>query len=271
MEFSVIRIGFLGIGNMGTALIDGLIASGKAVPNTISAYDVDAAKLERLAKRTGIEPSDSMEDLAGTSSALFLCVKPQVLSKILPHISSCITNQSLVISIAAGISSDFIFSWTGRTLRLIRAMPNAAALIGESATALCKAGNASDEDLKLVEDLFESIGKVVLIEEKMMNVVTGLSGSGPAYIYVLLEAMTDAGVRMGLDRNTARLLSIQTVFGAAKSAMTGEAFSDLKDRVTSPGGTTAAGLHVLEKEGFRGIMYDVIQAATLRAEELAGK
>ena len=152
---------------------------------------------------------------------------------------------------------------------MIRAMPNAAAMVGYSATALCKAGLADEADLGTAMEIFSAIGTAVTVDEKMMNLVTGLSGSGPAYIFAIMEGLTDAAVLMGLDRPTARALTVQTVLGAATMASREAAhLGDLKDRITSPGGTTIAGLHVLERAGLRGVLMDVVAAATRRGDEL---
>ncbi len=148
-------------------------------------------------------------------------------------------------------------------------MPNAAAMAGAGATAICKAGRADDNDLATALDLFSAVGTVEVVEEKMMNVITALSGSGPAYFFLILEALVDGAVRLGLDRSTARSLAIQTMAGAAKMALDGEtSFCELKDRITSPGGTTMAGLYILERYGLRGILMEAVDAATSRAQEL---
>jgi pyrroline-5-carboxylate reductase len=148
-------------------------------------------------------------------------------------------------------------------------MPNAAAMVGHSATALCKAGSADDNDLQVVQDLFQAFGSAVIVDEKLMNAVTALASSGLAYFFIIMEALTDAAVRVGMDRSTARQLTVQTTIGAAAMAYGGAPFSDLKDRITSPGGTTVAALQVMERAGIRGTIMDAVEAATRRGEEIA--
>ena len=264
-------IGAIGAGNMGAALIRGLIESGKAAAEGLRVYDVDRARIQVLEKELGIRGVSRIEDIVDEElSVLVLAVKPQILGEVLDSIADRIHDKLILLSIAAGIPTDFILSRLPVPARVIRAMPNAAAMVGASATAMCKAGAADDADLATALDLFSAVGVAVKVEEKLMNVVTALSGSGPGYLFPIMEALTDAAVLMGLDRPTARALTVQTFLGSAIMAGTqGASFSELKDRITSPGGTTIAGLHALEKAGLRGILMDAVQAATQRGEELA--
>jgi pyrroline-5-carboxylate reductase len=256
---------------MGSALIRGLIGSGKASGEAVRVYDVDRNNLLALEKELSVQVASRIEDVCDREvSVIVLAVKPQILGEVLDSIAGQVSEKQILISIAAGIPTDFILSRFSFPAKVIRAMPNAAAMVGASATAMCKAGSADDEDLGIALDLFSAVGVAVKVEEKMMNVVTALSGSGPGYLFPLMEALTDAAVLMGLDRPTARALTVQTFLGSAVMAGTaGASFSELKDRITSPGGTTIAGLHVLEKAGLRGILMDAVQAATRRGEELA--
>lgn len=267
------RIGIIGAGSMGSAIIRGLIESGKANPEEISVFDVDSSRIQYHESEFGITGAAHIRDAVRPDTTIVvLAVKPQVMAEVLDSLSLLVHENLLVISIAAGVSTGFILSRLSPAARVIRAMPNAAAMVGRSATALCKAGAADANDMQKTLNLFSAIGHAVVVEEKMMNVVTALSGSGPAYVFVMMEALTDAGVRMGLDRVTARELTLRTVAGAAAMAAEGNPpFSELKDRVTSPGGTTIAGLHVLEKAGLRGILMDAVRAAARRADELAPK
>lgn len=267
------RIAIVGAGNLGSAIIRGLIQSGKAKPEAIFVVDVEPSRVRYLESEFGIAAAPRLVDAVGPDTEIVvLAVKPQVMAEVLDSMSILVHDNLLVISVAAGVGTRFILSRLSPAARVIRAMPNAAAMVGRSATAVCKAGAADEEDLAKAVDLFSAIGHAVVVEEKMMNAVTALSGSGPAYVFVMMEALTDAGVRMGLDRATARGLTLQTVAGAAAMAADGSPpFSELKDRVTSPGGTTIAGLHVMEKAGLRGILMDAVRAATLRADELAPK
>jgi pyrroline-5-carboxylate reductase len=266
-------LGVIGAGNMGSALIRGLVVSGKARPETISVFDVDANKSESLARELGITRVSALgETVHGSTGMLVLAVKPQILGEVVERVADSVHDTLVVVSVAAGIPTDFILSRLCRPVRVIRAMPNAAAMVGASATALCKAGMADDADMAAALDLFRAFGLAVAVEEKMMNVVTALSGSGPGYIFPMMEAFADGAVLMGMDRPTARQLIIQTFLGAAMMAGADVAgFSELKDRITSPGGTTIAGLQVMEREGLRGILMDTVAAATRRGEELAGK
>ena len=264
------RIGIIGAGNMGSALIRGLVRSKKTAADMISVFDVDSAKSQSLEKELGIRSVAALEEtLAPDTSILVLAVKPQIIGQVLDALSDKIHENLVIVSIAAGIPTSFILSCLNKPARVIRAMPNAAAMAGRSATALCKAGIADDADLEAALDLFRAVGAAVALEEKMMNVVTALSSSGLAYLFIIMEALTDAAVRMGMDRPTARELTVQTVVGASTMAMDNTPFSELKDRITSPGGTTMAALHVLERGGLRGILMDAIEAATRRGEELA--
>lgn len=266
-------IGLIGAGNMGSALIRGLIRSGTSRGDQISVFDIDEAKTQYLEKEYGIVAASSLRDTVRPDTrVLILAVKPQVVEPALDSISDSIHDRPLVISVAAGVPTELLLARLPARARVIRAMPNAAAVVGQSATALCKGGAADDEDLRSAAELFGAVGSSVIVEEHLMNAVTALSGSGPGYLFAVMEGLTDAGVRMGLDRPTSRHLTVQTVLGAAALAAHENApFSDLKDRITSPGGTTIAGLQVLERAGLRGILMDAVEAATRRGEELLAR
>lgn len=263
-------IGVIGTGNMGSALVRAIVASGKASGNSIVVYDVDREKTAVLEKDIGTVTASSVADTIRLDTDLIvLAVKPQILVEILDEAAPHINGSHLVISIAAGISTELILSRITGEARVIRAMPNVAAMVGYGATALCRAGKADQSDLDAALDLFSAFGEAVPVEEKMMNTVTALSASGPGYVFIMMEALTDGAVLMGMDRPTARKLAVQMVLGAAIMAQKEDApFSDLKDRITSPGGTTIAGLQAMERGGIRGILMDTIQAATRRGEEL---
>jgi len=263
-------ISLIGAGNMGSALVRGLIESGKASGEQILAFDIDLARTGDLAKEFGVSVASSASDaIRPTTEILVLAVKPQIMGDVLDGIADHVGEKPLVVSIAAGVSTGFMLSRLGPSARVIRAMPNAAAMVMRSATALCKAGSADNGDLERAVDLFTAVGRAVVVDEKMMNVVTALSASGPGYLFAIMEGLTDGAVRMGLDRTTARELTVETLIGAAAmAAQEGAPFSELKDRITSPGGTTMAGLQVLERSGLRGILMDVLEAAVRRGEEL---
>jgi pyrroline-5-carboxylate reductase len=263
-------IGLIGAGNMGTALVRGLIASGRATGEELVVFDIDEKVTGRLEEEFDVTAASSAGDTVRTETeTLVLAVKPQIMGSVLEEISDRVGDRPLVVTIAAGVPCAFYLSRLPEGVRLIRAMPNAAAMVGHAATALCKAGAANDEDLRSAVGLFSAFGTAVVVQEKMMNAATALSGSGPGYLFPILEGLVDGGVLMGLDRATARELAVQTMLGAAAMAAEEDAsFSELKDRITSPGGTTIAGLRVMERAGLRGILMDTIKAATERADEL---
>jgi pyrroline-5-carboxylate reductase len=265
-------IAVIGAGQMGSALVRGMVSSGQLEAECIKVFDVDSAKVRGLADELGVgEASDLRDALAGGVDLVLLAVKPQMLGDVLDSIAEFVHEDLVLLSIAAGISTSFIASRLDRPVRIIRAMPNAASVVGKSATALCKGGLADEQDLAYVQSLFSAMGTAVVVPEKLINAVTGLASSGLAYVFVIMEALTDGGVRMGLDRPTSRALTVETLLGAATMAASGnQPFSDLKDRITSPGGTTMAGLQVLERSGVRGVLMDVVEAATRRADELGG-
>ena len=263
------RIAFIGAGNMGEALIKGLLQAGHARPDQVMATDIRMDRLETIRKAYQIEALTSNREAATKAQILLLAVKPQVMDEVLTGLRGAVTENHLVLSVAAGIRTSFIEASFSRPTRVVRIMPNTPALLLAGASAISPGRYATEEDLKTTREIFEAVGRVVQVEEKLMDAVTGLSGSGPAYIFVLIEALSDAGVHMGLSREVATLLAAQTVLGAARMVLeTGEHPAKLKDLVTSPGGTTAAGLHVLDQAGFRGTLKAAVEAATRRSMEL---
>jgi len=255
---------------MGAALVHGLVASQKTSADRILVFDVDTAKAETLKEQLGVEVASSLSTaVRPDTEVLLLAVKPNLLGSVLESLAESIHERLIVISIAAGIPTDFILEHIGKPARVVRAMPNAAAMAGHSATALCKAGTANQNDLQAALELFEAVGSAVVVDEKVMNAVTAVASSGLAYFFVIMEALTDAAVRVGMDRATARQLTVQTALGATVMALGGSAFSDLKDQITSPGGTTIAALQIMERAGIRGTLMDAVEAATRRGEELS--
>lgn len=263
------KIGFIGGGNMAEALIKGLLTARIAPPENIIASDSSAARREHLEKGYGIiVQADNIKTLRSAEIVL-LCVKPQVIDAVLSQIAPSVDARKLVISIAAGISLERIEKALGASARVIRAMPNTPALVLAGATGLAAGKAASPEDMRTAQEIFEAVGRAVVIEEKLMDAVTGLSGSGPAYIFIVIDALADAGVKAGIPRPLALELSAQTVYGAAKMVLeTGEHPGRLRDMVTSPGGTTIAGLHELERGGLRAVLMNAVEAATHRSKEL---
>lgn len=264
------KLCFLGAGNMGEALVAGLIGSGLVRPAQIVCTDVRAERLEELKTRYGVSISPSNRDAVARCGVIIYAVKPQILAEVLKETSPVLDASQVIISIAAGVPLSAIEAVLRKDLRLIRVMPNIAALVKESATALAAGRHARQEDIELAMAIFDAVGKTVFIGgDTLLDAVTGLSGSGPGYIFVIIEALADAGVKMGLSRPDAQQLAAQTLVGAARMLMeTREHPGQLKDRVTSPGGTTIAGIHMLERGGLRSALIDAVEAATLRSKAL---
>lgn len=267
---TALTIGFIGAGKMATALGLGLIRSGFTTSDCVVASDVYAAGLAKFVEQTGARGVSSNVEVVQRSQVVFLAVKPHQMTSVLQEIAPAVTDQHLVISIAAGIKLAKISDHLGTTRRVIRVMPNTPCLVGASASAFALGGAATAADGQLVESLLSTVGVAMRVEERLLDAVTGLSGSGPAYVYAMIEALSDGGVRVGLPRDVATRLAAQTLLGAAKMVLeTGEHPGALKDAVTSPGGTTIAGLHALEQGGLRGTLMNAVVAATQRATELS--
>ena len=264
------KIGFLGAGNMGEALIKGLLNAGLVSPHAIFATDARPERLKQIEKLYGIQSLADNTGLVKRADVIILAVKPQVIADVLKEVGPAVTPKKLVISIAAGVSTSTLRSHLpNKGVRLIRVMPNTGALVLEGATAIARASGLQPGDLETAEEIFAAVGKVVVLEERLMDAVTGLSGSGPAYIALVVEALADGGVKMGLDRVTAMSLAAQTVLGAARLLLEiGMHPGQLKDMVSSPGGTTIAGLSALEEGGIRGALIRAVEQATLRSREL---
>ncbi|MBU0479502.1 MAG: pyrroline-5-carboxylate reductase [Proteobacteria bacterium] len=263
------KICFLGGGMMAEALISGILKAGLVTAAQIVAVDLAPERRQVLADKFGIEVSDQASAVTGCGIVI-LAVKPQVVNGLLTANKGLFTSDHLVISIAAGVSIDILESCLeGRSCRVVRVMPNTPALVMEGASALCGGTLAGEDDLQTARLLFDAVGRSVVLTEKDMDAVTGLSGSGPAYVFSFIEGLIDAGVKVGLARPVAVTLTLQTVLGATRLAMeTGEHPAQLRAMVTSPGGTTIAGLRELEKAGLGGILMDAVEAATNRSREL---
>ena len=266
------KIAFLGAGNMAGALIKGLLRAGACEPGEIWAVDVRAPRLEELTATHSILTGRSLEDATAWADVVVLSTKPQVFDRVLPAVASKVRADALVVSIAAGVPVAAIESRMPPGTRVVRTMPNTPALVDAGATAIAAGTHASDEDVDLVRQIFDSVGVTVVLDEYLLDAVTGLSGSGPAYIFLIIEALSDAGVKMGLHRESAQLLAAQTMLGSAKLLLeTGEHPGRLKDMVTSPGGTAIAGLHTLEAGGLRTTLINAVEAATNRSMELGAQ
>lgn len=262
------KVGFLGGGNMGEALIRGLLKTGLIPPENLFVADVRLDRLEELARFYGVHTLSDNRLLVRRVDVVILAVKPQILAMVLTEISPVVDGK-LLVSIAAGVSTGKIRSCLPPGIRLIRTMPNTPALVLEGATAIARAEGLEPGDLETAQEIFSAVGKVVVLEEELMDAVTGLSGSGPAYIALVVEALADGGVRVGLDRQTAMTLAAQTVLGSARLLIeTGTHPGQLKDMVTSPGGTAIAGIHTLESGGLRRTLIDAVERATQRSREL---
>jgi pyrroline-5-carboxylate reductase len=266
------RLGFLGSGNMATALVGGLVSGAVLPPDRILASDVKAERLEQLATEFGVRTTMDNHQLLRESDVVVLAVKPQVIDRVLTEIAADVRSDQLVVSVAAGVPIEALESRMPPGSRVVRAMPNMPATVGAGATAVAGGAHASAEDLRIARELFEAVGRVVVLDETLLDAVTGLSGSGPAYVMLIIEALADGGVKVGLHRDTALLLAAQTVFGSAQLLLeTGEHPGRLKDMVTSPGGTAIAGLHTLESGALRKTLIDAVECATRRAAELGAE
>ena len=255
---------------MGKALISGLIGSGSAKPENIICSDIRREPLEHLEKSYKIKTTTNNKEVITSSDIIIYAVKPQIIASVLKETADLLDMSKLIISIAAGVPLPAIESCLNKTLRLIRVMPNVAVSVKEGATAIAAGSHALKEDVDLAMEIFNSVGKCVFLKENnLMDAVTGLSGSGPAYIFLIIDALSDAGVKMGLSRQDSQLLSTQTVLGAAKLVLETKIHpAELKDTVTSPGGTSIAGLHTLEKGGLRTTLIEAVETATQRSVEL---
>jgi pyrroline-5-carboxylate reductase len=265
------RLGFLGAGNMAGALIKGLLHAGVAGQRII-ASDVKSDRLAQLQAEHGIRTTADNHALLKESDVLVLSVKPQVIDKVLTDVGGDVRPSQLVVSVAAGVPIEALEARLPEGSRVVRAMPNTPATVQAGATAIAGGIHAKEDDLRVARELFEAVGRVVVLEESLLDAVTGLSGSGPAYVMLIIEALADGGVKVGLHRDTALLLAAQTVFGSARLLLdTGEHPGRLKDMVTSPGGTAIAGLHTLESGALRKTLIDAVEAATRRAEALGAQ
>jgi len=270
MDWSSQRIAFMGTGQMATALSAGFVRS-LLKPWQIAGYDPSETARQKFVEAVGGEVSVSADVMSVTRGAtmIILAVKPQVMSEALRSLSGLLSESPLIVSIAAGITLQKLADGLPAGARIIRVMPNTPCLVARGASAMSPGELATEEDVARVNELLQTVGIVEIVHEGLLDAVTGLSGSGPAYIFQLIEALSDGGVKMGLPRITATRLAAQTVAGAAEMQLsTGQHPAVLKDAVTSPGGTTIAGLHALEEGGFRASLMNAVEAATQRSKQL---
>nr|WP_321403597.1 pyrroline-5-carboxylate reductase [uncultured Desulfobacter sp.] len=264
------KIGFIGSGNMGEALVSGLVLSKAAKPENIICSDIYPETRKAIQEKYGVLTTASNIEICEKSEIIIYATKPQILGSVLKETAPALDKSKLVISIAAGVPLAAIAAGLQKELRLIRSMPNICAFVKESATAVCAGEFVQEGDVEMARAVFDSVGKTVFIQENvLMDAFTGLSGSGPAYIFTIVDAMADAGVKMGLSRKDSLFLSTQTVLGAAQLLLeSGEHPGQLKDRVASPGGTAIAGIHTLEQGGLRTTLINAVESATKRSKEL---
>lgn len=262
------RIVFIGAGMMAEAIARGLTKAG-VDPSRITVSDPDKARREFFENEIGAKTTDNNVDASNAADVLILAVKPHIVPMILPTLGSNLHRRQLLISIAAGVTLSSLQSSLEENVPVVRAMPNTPCLIGQGAIAIAPGKYAEPAHLDLAEGIFRAVGQVVRLSEDKLDAVTGLSGSGPAYVYMFIEALADGGVRMGLPRSTAVLLAAQTVMGSAKMVLdTGGHTGELKDRVTTPAGTTIAGIASLEASGFRSAAIEAVTKAAERSAEL---
>jgi len=266
------KLGFIGVGNMGEALLRGIIGSGLMPPDDILASDTDSKKLGELVDELGITAVEGNCELVKSASVVLFALKPNVIEKVLLEVSPHFNPPKWCISIAAGIKTDVIENILPPETPVVRVMPNTPAMVSAGMAAICPGQHASEEHTQKTQQIFQAVGKAITVQEKLMDAVTALSGSGPAFVFLVIESLTDAGVQLGLSHADAAIMAAQTVFGAGKMVVdTGEHPAVLKNKVTSPGGTTAAGLYQLEHNGARAAIIDAVVAAATRSKQLSSE
>ncbi len=263
------ELGIIGVGKIGSALLKRIISTNTIDRNKIIIFDVDEEKLHILSKELDVDCANSNTDLVNSSKHVLIAVIPQVMDIVLREIEPAISVQHVIISIAAGVSFTHITKIITKPVSLIRIMTNTPALVGAAATAIARNENVKEYQLEFVKKIFNSVGMVVELEERHLDAVTGLSGSGPAYIFIIIEALADGGVKMGLPRTIALKLAAQTLLGSAKLLLeTNIHPAALKDMVATPGGTTITAIHELESAKIRATLIRAVEAATLKSKSL---
>lgn len=263
------KIGFIGLGNMARAIIGGMLEQGIVSAEEICGSAKTQKTRDMVRQQSGIDVKASNAAVAEEAQTLILAVKPQYLAGVIAEIRDAVQPDTLIISIAAGKTIEWLEHAFGRRVKIVRCMPNTPALVGEGCTGVCVNGAVSEEETKYSLRLMESFGRASLVEEQMMDAVGAVSGSSPAYVFLLIEAMADAGVAAGMPRAQAYEFAAQAVYGSAKLMLeTGRHPGELKDMVCSPGGTTIEGLRVLEESGFRGVVMDALLAAVEKSRAL---
>ncbi len=269
MELKSLKIGIIGGGKMAEAILRGVLNAGLFSGEQITISDICHERLKELKDVYDVKISLDNQHVVSKSEVILLSVKPQNMRGLLQEIGAVSSDKKLYLSIAAGLKAEALSAGLSGNGRIIRIMPNTAARVLQSASALCLGPGATQEDLAIAKQIFEAVGTAEVVSEDLMDAVTGLSGSGPAYIFLMIQALADAGVKAGLARDIAQSLAAQTCMGAAKLMLeTGEHPEVLKDQVTSPAGTTIAGIQVLEKKAVRGAVMKAVEAAVNRSKEL---
>ena len=263
------KIGIVGAGKIGSAIVRGMIKAGLVTKDQVMASDVSDALRQSIAQELGIKVTPNNGALCDFADVVILAVKPQIVDPITKEIAKKLATSKLVISVAAGVPISRIEANLEKGARVVRVMPNIPCVVGAGAAGYAGGTHATAQDLEICGSILNSFGVGLPVEEKYLDAVTGLSGSGPAYVFLFMEALADGGVEVGLSREVALKLALQTVYGSARMALeSSKHLAELKDEVTSPGGTTSAGLYALEQKGFRGAVIDAIVNATRRSQEL---
>ena len=263
------KIGVIGAGKIGAAIARGVIRAGLVTKENVMTSDVSETLLQSAAKDLGIRATSDNLELCGFADIVILAVKPQIVDSVTREIAKKLGTRKLLVSVAAGVPLGRIEARLEPAARVVRVMPNIPCVVGAGAAGYAAGAHATAADLEKVGAILNSFGVGMAVEEKYLDAVTGLSGSGPAYVFLFMEALSDGGVQMGLSRDVALKLAMQTVYGAARMALeSGKHLGELKDEVTSPGGTTIAGIYAMEQKGFRAAVMEAVVSATKRSQEL---
>ena len=263
------KLTVIGLGNMATAMISGIIKAGVFAPHDITGSDASSSQIQKAESDLKINTTDSNEEAVKGSDYVIIAVKPQIYETVLPQIASARSKEPVIISIAPGKTLSYLEERLGKDAKIVRIMPNTPALVGEGCTGVCRNTNVSDEEFDLVMKILTSFGKAYEVAEKMMDAVVAVSGSSPAYVFMLIEAMADGAVAEGLDRATAIRMAAQAVLGSAKMVLeTGKHPGELKDMVCSPAGTTIEAVAVLENGAFRGTVIDAMSACAEKSRQI---
>ncbi|MGI6097793.1 MAG: pyrroline-5-carboxylate reductase [Dethiobacteria bacterium] len=265
-----VNVGLIGCGMMGSVLAKGIIKAEVLKPQQVIVYDSQAEKAEKLGEEEKVAVAADVEEVCQKADYILIAVKPQDLSSLLQTIAPLLEQEQVIVSIAAGVTTAYFEEKLKKEIAVVRVMPNTPFLVKEGMAAICGGDHATEKELQIVQEMLSPLAKVVVVKEELMDAVTGLSGSGPAYVYLFIEALADGGVEAGLPRDMANLLAAQTVFGAAKMVLEmDKSPAELKNMVTSPGGTTSAGLLALEENGVRASLIKAVNKAAERARKLS--